>query len=137
MRRGYKKKHFYQLLIILFLCLGIGYAALMTDLSITGVANVTHSSWDVHFENLQVQYGSVTPDVAASIDSDTSISYEITLNQPGDFYDFRVDVVNEGTIDAMIESFSSKLNGTAITTLPSYINYSVTFMMGHQLLIIR
>ena len=123
-----RKSNFMKILVFLLLCIGIGYAALMTDLSINGVANVTHSSWDIHFDNLVVnQESTATVDQAANIDTATSISYEVTLSKPGDFYEFNVDVVNEGTIDAMIESVSSKLNNVEITTLPNYLEYSVTY----------
>ncbi len=128
MMRKKKKNNFIKIVVFLLLCIGVGYAALMTDLSINGVANVTHSSWDIHFDNLVVnQESSATVDQAASIDTPTSISYEVTLTQPGDFYEFTVDAVNEGTIDAMIESVSSKLNNVEITTLPNYLEYSVTY----------
>ncbi len=127
MRRK-KKNNFIKILVFLLLCIGIGYAALMTDLSINGVANVTHSSWDIHFDNLVVnQESNAMVDQAANIDTNTSISYEVTLTKPGDFYEFNVDVVNEGTIDAMIESVSSKLNNVEITTLPNHLEYSVTY----------
>ncbi len=131
-----RKKNLYGLLIVLLLFLGTGYAALTTDLSINGVTNVAQSSWDIHFENLSVKTGSVTPDSAANIDTPTSISYEITLNQPGDFYEFTVDAKNDGTIDAMIESLTSKYNGVAISSsnpLPNYIEYSVSYSDGEAI----
>ena len=126
--RKKRRIQLYRILFFILMCIGVGYAALTTDLSINGVANVTHSSWDIHFDNLVVnQNSTATVDQAATIDSDTAVSYEITMSQPGDFYEFTVDVVNDGTLDGMIESVSSKLNNTEITTLPSYLEYSVTY----------
>ena len=123
-----KKKNFYQLLILLFLGIGIGYAALTTDLSINGISHVTQSNWSIHFDNIQVDSNSsATVNQAATITGDTSLSYNITLSVPGDYYEFTVDVVNDGTVDGMIESVSSKLNNVEITTLPSYLEYSVTY----------
>ncbi len=127
MRRKQKKRQLYRLLFLFLLCMTIGYAALISDLSINGIAEIANSSWDIHFENIQVKDGSITPDSAANIDTDTSVSYEVTLSQPGDFYEFNVDVVNEGTIDAMISTVSSKMNNVEITTLPAYLEYSVTY----------
>ncbi len=51
---------------------------------------------------------------------------------PGDFYEFTVDVENTGSIDAMLESVSSKLGNTEITTgtLPTYLEYSVAYSNG-------
>ena len=128
MKRRKKKNNFIKILVFLILCIGIGYAALMTDLSINGVSHVTQSSWSIHFDNIQVDSNSsATVNQAAELTGDTSLSYDITLNQPGDYYEFTVDVVNDGTIDGMIGSVSSKLNNVEITTLPAYLEYSVTY----------
>ncbi len=127
MRRKQKKRQLYRLLFLFLLCMGIGYAALTSNLNINGIANIANSSWDIHFENIQVKDGSITPDSAANIDTDTSVSYEVTLSQPGDFYEFNVDVVNDGTIDGMISTVSSKMNNVEITTLPNHLEYSVTY----------
>ena len=35
--------------------------------------------------------------------------------------------VNSGTINGMVDSVTSKLNDTPITTLPTYLEYSVTY----------
>ena len=130
MRRE-KKKMIMSLLVLLLLGLGIGYAFLTTDLGINGIANVPSSSWDIHFANIVVNSNSVEileGNHAATIGSDpTTVSYNVTLKQPGDFYEFTVDAVNAGTIDGMIESVNSTLNGVAITNLPEYMEYSVTY----------
>ncbi len=129
--RKKRRKQLYRILFFVLMCIGVGYAALTTDLSINGVANVTHSSWDIHFDNLVVnQNSTATVNQAATIDSDTAVSYEITMSQPGEFYEFNVDVVNGGTIDGMIESITSKMNNTLITTLPNYLEYSITYNDG-------
>ncbi len=137
-----KRKYLYMFLVLLLFSLMIGYAFLTTNLSINGISNVVHSSWDIHFENIVIQPNSVSlldGDSAAHLTSTTSVSYTVTLSKPGDFYDFTVDVKNDGTIDAMIESVSSKMNGVEIVSLPAYLEYSVTYgrnapIEAHQLL---
>ena len=117
----------------LVMCLTIGYAALSTNLNINGLGSINSASWDIHFENIHITDGSVTGENVtkdATIDSDTSISYNIRLRTPGDFYEFTVDVKNSGTIDGMITSLSSKINGVEITTLPNWLEYSVTYEDG-------
>ena len=126
------KKSLYSLLIVLFLCLGVGYAALTTNLSINGISHVSNASWDVHWENVQVTTGSVSAGTP-TISNQTTVSYEITLSQPGDYYEFTVDAVNDGTIDAMIESITSTLNGNPITSLPTYLEYSVEYSDGEEI----
>ncbi len=125
------------LLLLLILCISVGYAVLQSDLTINGTAGINNPTWDIHWENVSVTAGSVTGTnvtTPATIDSSkTTVNYNIKLPKPGDFYEFTVDAVNDGTIDAMIDTIDSKLNGTTITSLPSYLKYSVTYSDGSSL----
>ena len=124
------------LLFILILGLGIGYAYINSDLNINGTAQVKSANWDVHWANIQVDSGSVSGTnvvTAPSISNSTTVSYSIILNTPGDYYEFTVDAVNGGSIDAMIDTIDSKLNGATITTLPDYLKYTVTYEDGIEL----
>ena len=127
-----KKRKYIIILFLLLLSLSVGFALLQANLKINGSSKIQGSSWDIHFENLNISEGSVslsTGDVAASIQSSrTDITYTVALNTPGDYYEFTVDAVNTGTVDGMVESVTSKLNNEPITTLPSYLNYSVTYL---------
>ncbi len=139
-----KRKKYIIILFVLLLGFSVGFALLQANLKINGTSKVKGSSWDIHFENLNVTNGSValsTGDVGATIQSSrTDITYTVTLNLPGDYYEFTVDAVNGGSIDAMIDTIDSKLNGATITTLPDYLKYTVTYSDGvalepnHQLL---
>ena len=136
--REQKRKNILVLLLVLLCSLGLGYALLRTNLTINGTSKIKGNTWDIHFENLNVTDGSVelsTDDVAAAIGSNTTeVSYTVTLNQPGDFYEFTVDAVNAGSIDGMVESVTSKLNDTVITTLPAYLDYLVSYSDGVEIL---
>ena len=136
--REQKRKNVLVLLVVLLCSLGLGYALLRTNLTINGISKIKGNTWDIHFENLNVTDGSVelsTGDVAAVIGSNTTeVSYTVTLNQPGDFYEFTVDVVNAGSIDGMVELVTSKLNDAVITTLPAYLDYSVSYSDGVEIL---
>ncbi len=119
--------------ILLLLGISIGYALISSNLNIGGTSSINNPTWDVHWENVQVTSGSVSAN-RPTIDSNrTTVSYSITLNTPGDYYEFTVDAVNAGTIDAMITSIDSKMNGTTITNLPAYLEYSVTYSDGTDL----
>ena len=129
-----KRKDYLLILLLLVVGLSVGYALLQTTLTINGTSKIKGNTWDIHFANLNVTEGSVaigTGDVAATIQSSTTdITYTVTLNEPGDFYEFTVDAVNAGSIDGMVESVTSKLNDTVITTLPAYLDYSVSYSDG-------
>ena len=133
--KKHKTRNRIILLLVMLLFIGLGYALLTQDLTIYGTTKIRENSWDIHFNNVQVNSNSValsTGDSTAAISqsNNTLVEYTITLNAPGDFYEFTVDAVNAGTIDGMIGSITSKLNGTEISStnpLPNYINYSVTY----------
>ncbi len=134
MRR--RKKNLTIILVLLFLGLGLGYAFLTQDLTISGIGKVKGNEWDIHFENVNVfEYENVElseGDSAPVIDptTRTRVNCIVTLNLPGDEYSFTVDAVNDGTVDAMLESATLKMNGSVITTLPNYLDYSVTYGDG-------
>ena len=136
--REQRRKNILVLLLVLLCSLGLGYALLRTNLAINGTSKIKGNTWDIHFDNLVVSTGSVelsTDDVAAAIGSNTTeVSYTVTLSQPGDYYEFTVDAVNAGSIDGMVESVTSKLNDAVITTLPAYLDYSVSYSDGIEIL---
>lgn len=147
MRKRKKNGQLMAIILLLILSIGIGYAFIRTDLTITGIGKFNSSNWNVFFDNLRVTNGSVTlstGDSAATIDqtTKTEVTYTVTLNQPGDFYEFLVDVKNTGSMDAMVGLVSNKYNGTEISStnpLPEYLEYSVTYdndmpiLLNHQL----
>ena len=129
--RRQRKYNMFLLLVILLLGLTLGYAYLNANLQINGVTNLNKTTWNVHFANIQETSGSVTPNSETAINAAVNtVSFNITLNTPGQFYEFTVDAVNEGTIDGMIETFTSTLNGGSIENLPDCLAYSVTYSDG-------
>ncbi|MBR2678551.1 MAG: hypothetical protein IKE63_03960 [Bacilli bacterium] len=120
------------ILILLVICLSIGYAYINSDLNINGTAQVKHANWDIHWANIQVKTGSVSASTP-TINNQTTVNYSVVLNLPGDYYEFTVDAVNGGSIDAMIDTIDSKLNGATIVTLPDYLKYTVTYEDGVEL----
>ena len=122
------KDHKILYIFILFLFIGVGYAALTTSLSINGITNVATNSWNIHFANLQVKSGSVEGNPAASIQSgNMSISYGAILAQPGDYYEFSVDVKNEGTLPGKVSIVNLTGNNT------SYLNTSYAYSNGSSI----
>ena len=135
-----KRKNTKLILIILLLCITIGYAILSSNVNINGSSKIKNATWNIHFDNLRVVDGSVPineDDIAARINpnNNTEVNYKITLNKPTDYYEFLVDVVNEGSIDAMIDNVSSKIKVNEndyeeITdnNIPNYLKYKVTYL---------
>ena len=138
MKRKNNKK--LALLLILVLVISVGYAALASNLKINGSSNVKASSWNVYWDNVQIKDGSVPADnnnkARITDASKTQVEFNVVLSEPGDFYEFTVDAVNNGTIDAMIAS-QGIVNGvysdssyTTPATLPEAVSYTVTYADG-------
>ena len=117
------------IVVVLLLLISVGYAALSTTLTINGTANIQSNSWLVYFTNVQVRDGSVTATQTPTTSgtSTTNLTWTVLLEKPGDFYEYDVDVKNDGTIDAMIGSLS---NTSLTTNQAKYLNYSVTYDDG-------
>ncbi|MBR6136723.1 MAG: hypothetical protein IKQ06_01055 [Bacilli bacterium] len=110
-------------LLLMVLSITIGYSYLSANLTITGTSKIKTSSWDVHFNNIQTTSGSVTPTTAPAIAANgLSITYSIELENPGDFYEFTVDVVNGGTVDAKLSALPT-LSGVS-TAQDVYTNFT-------------
>ena len=122
-------KKYIAIAIVLLLAISIGYAALSTTLTINGTANIAANSWLIYFTNVQVKTGSVTATQVPTTSgtSTTTLTWGVNLQTPGDFYEYNVDVKNDGTIDAMIGSLSN----TPLTTIQAkYLDYTVTYSDG-------
>lgn len=125
MKRHRKNKYLYLIIVfVLFTCIGIGYAVLSSSLSITGTVPVSANTWDIHFENVRINSGSVSTYSTPTITGSTSLSTAVTLTYPGDQYEFYVDVVNSGSIDARLDSFSKTSLSTA---QQKYLSYDVYY----------
>ena len=110
--------------------LTIAYAALNSVLTIQGSAQVSSANWDIHLANPKVKTGSATTNVPI-LESANTLKYSTTLNMPGDFYEFTVEVVNNGSIDAMIEKVVKTPELTAEQA--KYLKYEVSYANGESI----
>ena len=110
--------------------LSIAYAAMSAVLEIHGNSEVVASSWDIHLDNVKVKSGSVSANTP-QISGTSSLGFDVELNTPGEFYEFTVDVVNEGSIDAMIDSVVKTPNLTEEQA--KYIKYEITYENGESI----
>ena len=118
------------IVMISVLTLTVVYAALSTTLNINGNAEVTAASWDIHLANVQLNSSSATT-TAPTITNSTTATFSTTLTKPGDFYEFTIDVVNDGTIDAMIDGVTK--TPTLTTAQAKYLNYIVEYQNGESI----
>lgn len=135
-----KKKNRIILLLIILLGISIGFASLATTLKINGTVNITKNEWKIYFANVGNAAGVDATLPEPTDDStegeDTVLTWNVSFEKPGDFYEFQVDAVNAGTIDAKIIDIVAKYGDEDIPAVedpndrvvPPYLNFSVTDM---------
>lgn len=139
-----RKREFQNIAIVVLglaiIIMSIGYAAYSTPMSITGNTTIQRASWDVKFNNpttiTTTTSVSDTLVTGPTITNATALTFGVTL-KVGETYDFTVDVVNAGTFDAKLDTYSltgTKKKGSTTTALTSsdgqtysndYLEYSV------------
>ena len=118
------------LVLVCVFTLTIVYAALSVTLNITGNAEVVASTWDIHLDNVKITSGSVSG-ADPTITNGTTATFSTTLTTPGDFYEFTIDVVNDGSIDAMIDGITK--TPTLTETQAKYLNYIIEYQNGESI----
>ena len=105
------------ILIVLAVCLigiTVAYATLSQNLDISGVAKVGKTSWNIHFTKvLTPKAEGYAEGGKATLNSDSTVLTvsEGILKVPGDTITYVFDVINEGDLDAEVE--------TVLTTIDS------------------
>jgi len=123
-----KKRLVFAFSIFFIMFIGIGYAYVRRTLNITNNTKISSLSWNLHFDNFSVTSGSITPLSETNVsDNNMKITTNLEFKNSGEFYEYTVDIVNDGTIDAMIES----VEGLDLTAEQSkYFEYSATYSDG-------
>lgn len=96
-------------LVLSVVGISVGFAAMSTELKISGATEVVPATWKIKFNNLKLQSKTGAAEVVKepTIQSDTHIgNYSVKLTKPGDVVVYTFDVVNSGTIDAELSSYT-------------------------------
>lgn len=128
---GRKNGNLAMIILLLISIVSIAYAVLSTSLHLNGGAEIKPMKWDIHFENVIEKEESIEAKSPAKILSNsTTVQFGVKFLVPGEEYSFNVDVVNDGTIDAMLNIYSTNgLNEEA----SKYVDYTVTYADGTPL----
>lgn len=116
------------IVIVSIMTITLAYAALSVTLNVHGSARISSSDWDIYLGNPKVSEGSVS-DNTLSLDG-TEANFDATFNMPGDYYEFIIDIINDGDIDAII----TKVNKGSLTTEQAKLfNYTITYQNGDSI----
>ena len=125
-RRNKKALYIVGFLFVL-VAISIGYAYLTSVLKINGTTNISKNTWDVHFEDISMITNTTDSSEPTLTEEDTVINFTTNLKVPTDEYSFSVNVVNAGSIDAML---SEVVKAGVSTTQAKYTEFSVTYLDG-------
>ena len=95
-------------LIVAVLGLGVAFAALSSKLTINGSAKAQAGSWNIHFAKTLDMPTQTTGNASFTEPTlyDTSIlGFKATVTKPGDSVTYYFDIVNSGTVDALVDSY--------------------------------
>lgn len=107
------------------LVMSVGYATFSSNLAINNsTATFKKAVWDVRFdEDSFEETSTITADTTPTV-SDNSVSFAVTLPQPGDTYTFKINAKNFGTIDANMK----KITMSGVTAAnEKFVSYTVNY----------
>ena len=136
-------------LLVAVLGLTVAFAALSQTLTINGSAAVDAASWDIHFEKLEDAIDSFgDASFTEPVFSGTTIfNFNVSVSKPDDGVHMEFKIVNDGTINAKIESFEISTlctlqspvercdwdnDGTVTKTDVDKVNKNITFAITEQ-----
>ncbi len=92
-------------LLTVFLVMTAGYAAFTSKLTINGTSQIV-GKWDIRITDVKVL--TVAPNCDAGTPSFTNdnVTFNASLNKPGDVITYLVTIENKGTIDATLSGIS-------------------------------
>lgn len=112
------------ILAVAVLTMSVGFAAFSQTLDIDGNVTVASSVWNIAFDTTSYAESSGSVAVSDKTLSGTSMTYNVTLTKPKDFYEFTVKVKNTGTFDA-------NLTGITMSALDAnkakYLKYEIYY----------
>lgn len=131
--RRTSKKVSITILFLVITMMGVGYAYINSTLNIGGTTKIIKNTWDVHFDNITTVNSTLTDDESITISTDkTNVTFNVNLETIEDAYQIDLDVVNDGGIDAMLNSISL----TGLTDAQKeYLEFYATYNNGESLTI--
>ncbi len=112
-------------LSVVVIAMSIGFATIERDLSISGTVNLTGNKFDVKFKDNSYQESTGSVAATGVTLSGTSGTFTVTLDKPGDFYEFTGVIQNAGDFDAALKSVT--LTNSLTAEQKKYVTYTVTY----------
>ena len=105
------------------LFMSIGFATYNAVLNIGGEVTVQPATWSVHWDTASFSQASGSVAITQTQFTGTAYSFTATLAQPGDYAQFTIDAVNDGTFNANLTDITL----SSISQHSNYLTYEVTY----------
>ena len=101
MKKRITKNRYILFILVFFISLGFAY--LSANLNILGALSYNAASFDVHFDDLELDNESYEGAVLPTLNQEKdTISMNFSFDKPGDKLIYTADIINSGTIDAQL-----------------------------------
>ena len=112
------------ILSVAILVMSVGFASYASTLNINGTATVRANKWSVHYVTTSYEESTGSKVASSKTITNTDFTFAVTLEKPGDFYEATVNVINDGTFDAVLKSLTMS---TLTEAQQKYLKYTVTY----------
>ena len=114
-----KKKVVIIVMCVMMILMAIGYAVLSTNLNIKGTSNLT-GTWGIRIDSITSTATGRAYNITDPTYTDTNMTFNVGVKEPGDKMTFEVVLKNYGSIGAILDDIEASSSGS-----PS-INYSIS-----------
>ena len=123
------------LIVVSILVIGFCCFIFKNSPNVKTMTSVKKALYNIHLDNLVVTSGGVEANSPSISDIDNSISFSVALNKPGDFYEFKINVKNDSSVDTIFRGYEFKIGDTKVTkdNLPNFLKYSITYGDGSSI----
>ena len=131
MKRGHNRfKVKKNLILLLILFISIGFAFLTTNLFINSTIGYNSNSWDIYFDNINEKTYKSSTITETTISNKTTLDFSVMLDQPSSVYTLYADIKNNGTLDAILDSWT--VTNTLSETEAKAIDIRLTYSNGSK-----
>lgn len=120
-----KQIHILEGLMILIVILIAGLLSIKFIYHINNEKMDTTYMWNINFNNLQVTNGSKKGEIELK---DNTLNLNVTLEKETEFYEFTLDIENNGTLDAKLTELNLNVDNPK-----NVLTYKLTYQDGKEI----
>ena len=108
-----KKTKIIIVMLVAVVFMAVGYALLSTNLNIQGTGTLT-DSWGIRINSVESTPTGRAYNISDPTYSNTTMTFNVGVKEPGDKMTFTVTVQNYGTLDAILDNIDASSSGSYV-----------------------